>query len=177
MKKTLPALLTHVILILALIIGIGVLGIIATGMDAEGNEKFFNIQVIAVLRPQAGLRCPPAGALQRGDKAVPVPAALPEGPGEPSFQHFPGKLRAGQQAVAKVGLDFQCHRAASSGDEKSPPPPKLGRKANPSAVPPAFAPEADMTRTQRPVTAGTPSPSQGPLPGEQAARTGAALSR
>ena len=40
MKKTLPALLTHVILILALIIGIGVLGIIATGMDAEGNEKF-----------------------------------------------------------------------------------------------------------------------------------------
>lgn len=40
MKKTLPALLTHVVLVLALIIGMGVLGIIASGIDTEGNEKF-----------------------------------------------------------------------------------------------------------------------------------------
>lgn len=40
MKKTLPALIAHIALILALIIVMGVLGVIAAGVTAEGNEKF-----------------------------------------------------------------------------------------------------------------------------------------
>ena len=40
MKKTLPALITHIAIVLSLIIVMGVLGIIANTVDAEGNEKF-----------------------------------------------------------------------------------------------------------------------------------------
>ena len=40
MKKTLPALISHIAVILALIIVMGVLGIIAAGIAADGNEKF-----------------------------------------------------------------------------------------------------------------------------------------
>lgn len=40
MKKTLPALIAHIAVILALIILMGTLGIIAAGIEAEGNDKF-----------------------------------------------------------------------------------------------------------------------------------------
>ena len=40
MKKTLPALISHIALILALIVVMGILGIIASGAAAEGSEKF-----------------------------------------------------------------------------------------------------------------------------------------
>lgn len=40
MKKTLPALISHIAVILALVIVMGVLGIIAAGVAADGNEKF-----------------------------------------------------------------------------------------------------------------------------------------
>lgn len=40
MKKTLPALITHIAMVLTLIIVMGVLGIIASGMATEGKEKF-----------------------------------------------------------------------------------------------------------------------------------------
>lgn len=40
MKKTLPALIAHIALILALIIVMGVLGLIAAGVEAQGGEKF-----------------------------------------------------------------------------------------------------------------------------------------
>ncbi len=40
MRKTLPALIAHIALILAVIITVGVLGVIAAGVSAEGSEKF-----------------------------------------------------------------------------------------------------------------------------------------
>lgn len=40
MKKTLPALIAHIAIILAVIIVMGTLGVIAAGVSAEGNEKF-----------------------------------------------------------------------------------------------------------------------------------------
>ena len=40
MRKTLPALIAHIAIILAVIIVMGTLGVIAAGVSAEGNEKF-----------------------------------------------------------------------------------------------------------------------------------------
>ena len=40
MKRTLPALIGHVAIILAVIIIMGTLGVIASGVTAEGSEKF-----------------------------------------------------------------------------------------------------------------------------------------
>ncbi|MDE5896591.1 MAG: extracellular solute-binding protein, partial [Clostridia bacterium] len=40
MKKTLPAIIAHTAIILAVIIVMGILGIIAAGVEAEGSEKF-----------------------------------------------------------------------------------------------------------------------------------------
>ncbi len=40
MKRTLPALIGHVAIILAVIIVMGTLGVIASGVTAEGSEKF-----------------------------------------------------------------------------------------------------------------------------------------
>ncbi len=40
MRKTLPALIAHIAIILAVIIVMGTLGLIAAGLDADGNEKF-----------------------------------------------------------------------------------------------------------------------------------------
>ena len=37
MRKTLPALIAHIALILAVIITVGVLGVIAAGVSAEGS--------------------------------------------------------------------------------------------------------------------------------------------
>ena len=57
--------------------------------------------------------------------------------------------------------------------EKSPPSPNLGRKASL----PRYHPHSRITRTQGPVTAGTPSCSHRPLPVEQGTHTKAAHSR
>lgn len=40
MKKTLPAVITHIVLVLVLVIGMGVLGILSNNIDAVGKEKF-----------------------------------------------------------------------------------------------------------------------------------------